>query len=159
MLAGAVTIITTNGAAGKGGFTATAVCSVTDSPPSLLFCINRKNELLKPLLQNGSFVVNILSHEHEALSNRFAGYDEVTMEQRLEKGNWQNMSGQLYLPNALLSIRAEVAKADAYGSHTIVIGEIAEIIRPLAENNNGPLMYYNTRYHQLRVEDISTNAK
>ena len=33
----AVNIITTDGPAGRAGFTASAVCSVTDTPPTLLF--------------------------------------------------------------------------------------------------------------------------
>ena len=37
----AVNIITTDGPAGRAGFTASAVCSVTDSPPTLLVCLNR----------------------------------------------------------------------------------------------------------------------
>ena len=40
-LGAAVNIITTDGAAGRGGITATAVCSVTDDPPTLLVCLNR----------------------------------------------------------------------------------------------------------------------
>lgn len=34
----AVNIITTDGPAGRAGFTASAVCSVTDTPPTLLVC-------------------------------------------------------------------------------------------------------------------------
>ena len=37
----AVNIITTDGPAGRAGFTASAVCSVTDAPPTLLVCLNR----------------------------------------------------------------------------------------------------------------------
>ena len=40
-LGAAVNIITTGGPAGRGGFTASAVCSVTDEPPTLLVCMNR----------------------------------------------------------------------------------------------------------------------
>ena len=40
-LGAAVNIITTGGPAGRGGFTASAVCSVTDDPPTLLVCMNR----------------------------------------------------------------------------------------------------------------------
>ncbi|WP_198511682.1 flavin reductase, partial [Bacillus subtilis] len=39
-LGAAVNIITTEGPAGRAGFTASAVCSVTDSPPTLLVCLN-----------------------------------------------------------------------------------------------------------------------
>ena len=40
-LGAAVSVITTGGPAGRGGFTASAVCSVTDDPPTLLRCMNR----------------------------------------------------------------------------------------------------------------------
>ncbi|WP_252405960.1 flavin reductase, partial [Escherichia coli] len=37
-LGAAVNIITTDGPGGRAGFTASAVCSVTDTPPTLLVC-------------------------------------------------------------------------------------------------------------------------
>ena len=40
-LGAAVNVITTQGCAGMAGFTASAVCSVTDTPPTLLVCLNR----------------------------------------------------------------------------------------------------------------------
>ena len=40
-LGAAVNVITTDGGAGQAGFTASAVCSVTDTPPTLLVCLNR----------------------------------------------------------------------------------------------------------------------
>lgn len=42
----AVNIITTDGPAGRAGFTASAVCSVTDEPPTLLVCLNRSASVL-----------------------------------------------------------------------------------------------------------------
>ena len=45
-LGAAVNVITTDGPGGRAGFTASAVCSVTDTPPTLLVCANRTNEFL-----------------------------------------------------------------------------------------------------------------
>ena len=45
-LGAAVNVVTTDGPGGRGGFTASAVTSVTDDPPTLLVCANRTNELL-----------------------------------------------------------------------------------------------------------------
>ncbi len=42
-LGAAVSIVTTDGPAGRAGFTASAVCSVTDDPPTLLVCMNRSH--------------------------------------------------------------------------------------------------------------------
>jgi len=43
-LGAAVHVITTAGPGGKAGATATAVCSVSDAPPTLLMCLNRRSQ-------------------------------------------------------------------------------------------------------------------
>ncbi|HDL3166296.1 TPA: flavin reductase, partial [Mannheimia haemolytica] len=52
-LSSAVSIVTTNGVAGKAGLTVSSVCSVTDSPPTLLFCINKNSHVHDIIQQNG----------------------------------------------------------------------------------------------------------
>lgn len=49
MLGGAVSIITSAGASGRVGMTASAVCSVTDTPPTLLVWFNRDYHQLAPV--------------------------------------------------------------------------------------------------------------
>lgn len=44
-LGAAVNIITTDGVAGRHGMTASAVCSVSGEPATLLGCINRASRL------------------------------------------------------------------------------------------------------------------
>ena len=43
-LGAAVHVVTTAGPGGKTGATATAVCSVSDAPPTLLMCLNRRSQ-------------------------------------------------------------------------------------------------------------------
>src|SRR6195256_2664426 len=59
-LGAAVHVVTTAGPAGKTGFTATAVCSVSDAPPTLLVCINRRSQTNPIVSENGVFCVNTL---------------------------------------------------------------------------------------------------
>lgn len=54
-LGAAVNIVTSDGPAGRLGFTATAVCSISDTPPSLLACMNRRSLQNGPLKRNGVF--------------------------------------------------------------------------------------------------------
>ena len=44
-LSAAVNVVTTAGEAGRCGITATAVCSVTDTPPSVMVCINANSAI------------------------------------------------------------------------------------------------------------------
>ena len=60
-LGAAVNIITTGGPAGRGGFTASAVCSVTDEPPTLLVCMNRNATAAPALKANGNVCVNVVA--------------------------------------------------------------------------------------------------
>jgi flavin reductase len=57
-LGAAVHVITTDGQAGMTGFTATAVSSVSDQPPTLLVCLNRRSTSAPVLSHNGVFCVN-----------------------------------------------------------------------------------------------------
>ena len=43
-LGAAVHVVTTAGPGGKTGFTATAVCSVSDAPPTISVCLNRRSQ-------------------------------------------------------------------------------------------------------------------
>lgn len=67
----AVNIITTDGPAGRAGFTASAVCSVTDTPPTLLVCLNRGASVWPVFNENRTLCVNTLSAGQEPLSNLF----------------------------------------------------------------------------------------
>ena len=59
-LGAAVHVVTSAGPAGQTGFTATAVASVSDQPPTLLVCLNRRSVSAPVLSANGVFCVNTL---------------------------------------------------------------------------------------------------
>ena len=64
-LGAAVHIITTSGPAGRAGFTATAVASVSDTPPTVLVCLNRKSQITPVMRENKVFCVNTLGSSEE----------------------------------------------------------------------------------------------
>src|SRR5215218_10270495 len=72
-LGAAVHVITTAGPAGKTGATATAACSVTDAPPTLLMCLNRGSQTYPVVMVNGVFCVNTLGASEAEIANLFAG--------------------------------------------------------------------------------------
>ena len=55
-LGAAVNVITTDGPGGRAGFTASAVTSVTDTPPTLLVCANRTNNSYPAMKANARAV-------------------------------------------------------------------------------------------------------
>ena len=85
-LSTAVNVITAAGEAGRCGITATAVCPVTDTPPSVMVCINA-NSAMNPVLQgNGKRCINVLNHEQEVIARHFA---DMAMEERFGLSCWQ----------------------------------------------------------------------
>lgn len=108
-LSAAVNVVTTAGEAGRCGITATAVCSVTDTPPSVMVCINA-NSAMNPVFQgNGKLCINVLNHEQEIMARHFAGMTGVTMEERFALSGWQQGAlGQPVLKGSLASLEGEI---------------------------------------------------
>ncbi|MHC2597532.1 flavin reductase [Kluyvera sp. 1366] len=101
-LGAAVNIITTDGPAGRAGFTASAVCSVTDTPPTLLVCLNRSASVWPIFRDNGYLCVNTLAAGHEDLSTLFGG--KTPMAERFAAADWHTLaSGSPLLDGALVS--------------------------------------------------------
>ena len=61
------------GPGGKAGATATAVCSVSDAPPTLLVCLNRRSQTNPAVVENGVFCVNTLGAGEAEIADIFAG--------------------------------------------------------------------------------------
>jgi len=100
-LGAAVNIITTDGPAGRHGLTASAVCSVTDTPPTLLVCVRRDSSAHEVLKVNGALCVNILAGRHQDLSDQF-GRHGIAVEQRFAGGSWTQLDrrgGEPRLPH------------------------------------------------------------
>ena len=124
----AVHVITTDGPAGRAGFTATAVFSVSDEPPTLLVCLNRRG-MAGPILQeNGVFCVNTLGADDEAISNVFAGRTGAKLAERFNVGTWSKLStGAPILSSAIVACDCRVTEVNAVASHNIIIGVVEAV--------------------------------
>jgi len=146
LLGGAVSVITTDGPAGRYGFTASAVCSVTDQPPTLLVCMNRSSHANVHFKTNGVLAVNVLTAEHQDISGVFANR-EMNAEQRFASAQWHTMeSGAPLLDESLVSFDCRIAQAHEVGSHTIFYCEILDLRMGASQEG---LVYFNRAYHRL----------
>src|SRR5579871_4130505 len=91
-LGAAVHVITTAGPAGKTGTTATAVCSVSDAPPTLLVCLNRRSQTSPAVQQNGVFCVSTLGRDGAVIADLFAGRTGVRGADRFGGGEWTTLA-------------------------------------------------------------------
>jgi len=150
-LGAAVNIITTDGAAGQCGITATAVCSVTDEPPTLLVCLNRTSPRSGIFLKNGVLCVNTLATGQQGISNAFsAPSDKADMASRFAAGTWTRLAtGAPVLEGAAASFDCRITEVMEQGTHSVVFAQV-EAVR-FTDMAAGCLMYYARGYHGLPV--------
>ncbi|MBB3305046.1 MULTISPECIES: NADH-dependent FMN reductase RutF [unclassified Enterobacter] len=148
-LGAAVNIITTDGPAGRAGFTASAVCSVTDSPPTLLVCLNRSASVWPIFRDNGYLCVNTLAAGHEELSTLFGG--KTPMAERFAAADWHTLaSGSPLLDGALVSFDCKVAQVVSVGTHDILFCEVQALVR---NDETHGLAWFDRGYHHLLRQD------
>lgn len=141
-LAAAVNVITTDGVAGQAGFTASAVCSVSDSPPTLLVCLNRSSSVFEIFQRNKVLCVNTLAAHQVQLSNVFGG--KTPMIERFAHGRWGRLNTLApVLRDALVSFDCHVVQSMSVGSHDILICQVQAIQQQGGQN---ALMYFNRNY-------------
>ena len=155
-LGAAVNIITTDGPAGRHGLTASAVCSVTDSPPTVLVCVKRDAGAHDVLKANGALCVNILAGRHENLSANF-GRHGIAVEQRFAAASWMRLAtGAPVLVDAVASLDCLVSRAAEVGTHTVFFCEVQDIVTaPQPE----ALIYFNRLYHHIGSVSKSSVCK
>src|SRR5215470_12079054 len=89
-LTGAVNIITSMHAGHRYGMTATAVCSATAEPPTVLVCINKLAATHNAVTKSKVFCVNVLRAEDWHLSTAFSGAHSG--DSRFKNGNWTRLT-------------------------------------------------------------------
>lgn len=141
-LGAAVNIVTTNGPGGAAGFAATAVCSVSDTPPTLLVCINRGSSAYPAVSANRVLCVNVLKSDHEHISRLFGG--KTPMSDRFKLGEWSPLeTGSPALENAIASFDCKVSSILEAGSHDILICKVAAVRK---SSDGRGLVYFDRKY-------------
>ncbi|NHT77172.1 pyrimidine utilization flavin reductase protein F [Rhizobiaceae bacterium CRRU44] len=147
-LGAAVNIITTDGPAGKAGFAASAVCSVTDTPPTLLVCLKRSSSVFETFTANRTLCVNTLAGHHEQLSALFGG--KTPVEERFAAATWQEgETGAPILADALVSFDCSVNESVDIGTHQVLFCTVIGIHET---DGDIPLIYYRRAYHRIGRE-------
>ncbi len=143
LLTGAVNVVTTTGESGRHGFTASAVCSVTDNPPTLLVCMNKSARSHAHFVANKILTVNVLGVHHQPISGVFSA--PINSEERFQYGNWTKLkTGAPVLEDALVSFDCQIEQIQEVGTHTIFICPIVAIQQSQYEQG---LVYFNRAYH------------
>ncbi len=151
LLTSAVNVVTTAGLSGRYGFTASAVCSVTDTPPTLLVCMNKASRSHEHFIENKILTVNVLGADHQHISNVFAS--KMSSEERFEYGDWSELeTGAPVLDDALVSFDCEIQEIQEVGTHSIFMCRVVAIQKSEQDQS---LVYFNRAYHHIGQVEIA----
>ena len=137
-----VSVVTTLSCGKRYGFTASAVCSVSDTPATLLVCINRGSSSFPAFEGSRYFCVNTLMPGQEEISDVFGG--RMPGSDRFAHGEWEEgVTGVPVLANASVSFECELTNAVDEATHRVLFGRVIDI----RENEErSTLLYCMRRY-------------
>jgi flavin reductase (DIM6/NTAB) family NADH-FMN oxidoreductase RutF len=138
--AASVCVIATGKVPNRVGLTATAVCSLSVSPPQILVCLNAETGTCKAVREERTFSINLLTSEQLGLARRFAGIEGSAIgEERFDAGRWRpGASGAPVLDGAMITFECRLMASHAVATHVILIGEVVDI----PENDHDDALLY-----------------
>lgn len=141
-LGSAVSVVTTIYEGKRYGFTASAVCSVSDTPATLLVCLNRGSSCFQAFERTRHLCVNTLMPGQEDISDHFGG--RLPTKDRFAIGNWrEGLTGTPVLENASVSFECELTNALDEATHRIFFGRVIDIRE---HEEQATLLYCMRRY-------------
>ncbi len=149
--AASVSVVTTDGPAGRGGVTVSAMTSISadGDAPTMLTCLNASSSALPLVLENGCFCINVLGIGQTDISDVFSSRSPAPGGDKFNAVTCDVLqTGAPWLTDALVAFDCRLISADRHGTHHICIGAV-EAVRVAPEGE--PLLYGMRRY--LRAED------
>jgi flavin reductase (NADH)/flavin reductase len=155
-LAASVCLITTVNADGsRNGLTATAVCSLSAAPATLLCCLNRSSNSFAAIEAAKVFVVNVLSFEDREIADHFAA--NPAGGDKFQRGDWRTLvSGAPALQSAIAHFDCRVQSIVPAGTHGIVLGEVMAVT--VNAEHTRPLLFVDGGYGGFSPHDIVSGA-
>ena len=150
-LGAAVNVVTTDGPAGLHGLTVSAVCSVSDDPPTLLVCVNRVARANRALKLNEVLCVNVLAAHHTGLAQSFASRGLAISERFNDPSAWSRLrTGSPVLHDAVAVIDCRIASVHEVGTHSVFFCEVEAVH---AAGRAQGLIYFDRAYHSVATQE------
>ena len=143
-LASGVTIITSSLDGEPVGLTATAVCSVSATPPLILISLTSSSRTAQGVAETGWFAVHLLPHRARRYAEQFASRGA-----HFEKVQYAKHSGAEIpvLSDVLGWFVCEVEQTIPAADHVIFVSRVVEC--ELKDKAPDPLLYFDRGYRKL----------
>lgn len=146
-VAGQVSIVASGAPGERNGLTASAVCSLSDLPPTILVCVNRAAGAHDVIIRNGVFTVNALATGQEEIARTFSGLAGARGEERFRSGLWsEGATGAPVLADAVCWLECRLFDHKPSVTHTVFFGRV---VAGEATLDARPLLYHRGSYTGL----------
>ncbi len=144
-LASGVSIITSGTAKAPVGLVATAVCSVSIEPPTLLVSVSRTASAYPTIEASGRLCVNVLGTGHDDLLASFTTPDRRA--ERFTGSAWRlRPDAPPVLSDALAAFDCRVVERFAYATHMVFFARPEKVLVGAGD----PLIHFDRGFHKLR---------
>jgi cob(II)yrinic acid a,c-diamide reductase len=125
---GHVQLVTTAIGDQQRGVTITAACSVSDSPATVLVCLNNSNPKNDIFFRSGIFALNTLGRPSPGLGRRLFRSHSGQNDERFATGKFDKLvTGAPVLHDALASFDCRVTEIKEMTTHHIIFGEVVAV--------------------------------
>lgn len=143
-----VSVVTTEGPAGRFGVTVSSLCTASADPPQILVCVHLGGPTAAALRANKCFAVNILDSRHRHVADSFAGRIERWREDRFACDVWAAIAtGAPVLADGLLILDCELSQELVVSTHAVFVGTVVG----LQSREGAPLLYSDQAYRTLET--------
>jgi flavin reductase (DIM6/NTAB) family NADH-FMN oxidoreductase RutF len=151
-LTSGVTVVTSRSEANEPlGMTATAVCSLSVSPPSLLVCAYSLGSLAMAIKRTSPLCVNLLTAGQEAIARTCSG---APGPQRFQSADWSmDEDGVPVLNTALARFHCRVTELIPVATHLLIVGQVAHVHLP--EKSGAALAYHDGKFISVGCDQPS----
>jgi flavin reductase (DIM6/NTAB) family NADH-FMN oxidoreductase RutF len=143
-LAAGVTIITSSVRGAPVGLTATAVCSVSATPPMMLVSVTSNSRTAVGIAETGAFAVHLLPHRARKHAEQFASRGEHFAEVQYSHLTEKRIP---LLADVLGWFLCEVEQSLPAADHLVVVGRVVQC--ELKDSKPDPLLYFDRSYRRL----------
>lgn len=133
--ASGVTVVTGLDGGDPVGFTCQSFSSLSLDPPLVLVCPARTSTSWPRINASGSFTVNVLAVDQEALGRTFAG----PAPDRFAQLAWVPTPWGPSLPGVLATVHCDIDAVHDGGDHEVVIGRVRRLV---THREAGPLVFF-----------------
>ena len=138
-----MTVVTSSGANGPSGLTASAVCSLSLEPLLMVVCIDTGSRTLEAIRRSRRLAVNILARHQEGLAATFAS--KAGEADKFREVPHKEVDGVPILEGVVAWLTGSLRELAPGGDHVIGVAEVEAVGAPGGE----PLVYYRGAYHEL----------